>query len=193
MPPPLTPIKGLSRHAAMDRGWGPRGGAKSLHIRARGWGEKPLRSLQRPGAAGFRTVARNMAPIWIENHQIAACEGGRILLNPRLPNFARACGRVSIGRSPDKRPESYQNDRQPEGTGPPRSSRGGRDLKQRRSGLFWSRSALQRSALLKRHYILPAVRSGISHSKRAHSTQRLTSACCRCERSNAVRREDAAG
>jgi len=30
------------------------------------------------------------------------------ILFPRLPNFARACGRVSVGRYPDKRPDSRQ-------------------------------------------------------------------------------------
>src|ERR1700683_2342561 len=30
-----------------------------------------------------------------------------------LPNFARACGRVSVGRYPDKRPDSRQGDEEP--------------------------------------------------------------------------------
>ena len=38
-------------------------------------------------------------------------------------------------------------------TGEPRFS-GGRDLKQRRSGLFWSLPAVQRPGLLKRHYLI---------------------------------------
>jgi hypothetical protein len=29
-----------------------------------------------------------------------------IALNSRLPNFARACGRVPVGGHPDKRPDS---------------------------------------------------------------------------------------
>ncbi|MBN9603930.1 MAG: hypothetical protein J0G33_13490 [Afipia felis] len=30
-----------------------------------------------------------------------------------LPNFARACGRVSVGGYPDKRPDSRQGDEEP--------------------------------------------------------------------------------
>src|SRR3954454_16384339 len=36
------------------------------------------------------------------------CEGGAKHLCAVLPNFARACGRVSVGRYPDKRPDSRQ-------------------------------------------------------------------------------------
>src|SRR3954449_12838965 len=32
-----------------------------------------------------------------------------------LPNFARACGRVSVGRYPDKRPDSRQGVKKPRG------------------------------------------------------------------------------
>ena len=71
----------------------------------------------------------------------------------RSPKFARACGRVSIGRHPDKRPDSrlrFANlraslrDRQPEAKPAHPALNGGRGLKQRRSGLFWS-LAVQRS------------------------------------------------
>src|SRR3954469_4111400 len=33
-----------------------------------------------------------------------------------LPNFARACGRVSVGRYPDKRPDSRQGVKKPRGS-----------------------------------------------------------------------------
>src|SRR4051812_33660216 len=36
------------------------------------------------------------------------CEAGAKHLSAVLPNFARACGRVSVGRYPDKRPDSRQ-------------------------------------------------------------------------------------
>src|SRR3954454_19213298 len=36
------------------------------------------------------------------------CEAGPKHLFALLPNFARACGRVSVGRYPDKRPDSRQ-------------------------------------------------------------------------------------
>ncbi|SCM78641.1 hypothetical protein KL86PLE_90007 [uncultured Pleomorphomonas sp.] len=49
-----------------------------------------------------------------------------------------------------------------------RFSSGGRDLKQRRRGLFWSLPALQTPTLLKRHYFL-AGRADWSHP----SNQRL--------------------
>jgi hypothetical protein len=54
----------------------------------------------------------------------------------RLAQIARACGRVSVGGDPDKRPVNRQKkNRQPEANRrtPPN---GGRDLKQRRTGLF---------------------------------------------------------
>ena len=66
----------------------------------------------------------------------------------RLPNFARACGRVSVGGHPDKRPDSRLRkrahflsscDRQPEAKPAHPALNGGRGLKQRRSGLLWSR------------------------------------------------------
>ena len=66
--------------------------------------------------------------------------------NSDLAQYARACGRVSVGGDLDKRPVNRPSkDRQPEANRrtPPN---GGRDLKQRRTGLFWSLPALQRSA-----------------------------------------------
>ena len=53
-----------------------------------------------------------------------------------MPNFARACGRVSVGGDLDKRPVNRRlKNRQPEANRrtPPN---GGRDSKQRRTGLF---------------------------------------------------------
>ena len=41
---------------------------------------------------------------------------GTHTLCPRLPNFARACGRVSVGRYPDKRPDSRQGVKKPRGS-----------------------------------------------------------------------------
>src|ERR1700743_1195933 len=48
-----------------------------------------------------------------------SCEGDSKTLCADLPNFARACGRVSVGRYPDKRPDSRQGLKKTEG----RSSR----------------------------------------------------------------------
>src|SRR4029077_4589529 len=69
-----------------------------------------------------------------------------IRTNSPLAQYARACGRVSVGGDLDKRPVNRPSKaRQPEANRrtPPN---GGRDLKQRRTGLFWSLLALQRSA-----------------------------------------------
>ena len=72
----------------------------------------------------------------------------------RSPNFARACGRVPVGGHPDKRPDSRPEqtprsslgrlsseplNRQPEAKPAHPALNGGRGLKQRRSGLLWSR------------------------------------------------------
>src|SRR6202023_3497854 len=63
------------------------------------------------------------------------CKSSLQPLSRALPNFARACGRVSVGGHPDKRPDSRlrknllpcTRDRQPEAkTGAPRSPRGTR-------------------------------------------------------------------
>src|ERR1700677_1463336 len=80
-----------------------------------------------------------------------------------MPNFARACGRVSIGGHPDKRPDSRperdRNDRkiigsselrtldwQPEAKPAHLVLHEGRGLKQRRGGLFWSLPVLHQPA-----------------------------------------------
>ena len=94
-----------------------------------------------------------------------SCIEGWLLLIADSPNFARACGRVSVGGHPDKRPDSRPErdrkarvsssivdrervarvaapktlDRQPEAKPAHPALHGGRGLKQRRSGLFWSR------------------------------------------------------
>lgn len=86
-----------------------------------------------------------------------SCNGGEMLLLAELPNFARACGRVSVGGHPDKRPDSRPDpsvfsmdpiiNRQPEAKPAYLVLPEGRDLKQRRSGLFWSLCALQRHGI----------------------------------------------
>src|SRR5258708_20386881 len=48
-------------------------------------------------------VWRNLSPA-----EKKCCEAGTNTLFALLPNFARACGRVSVGRYPDKRPDSRQ-------------------------------------------------------------------------------------
>src|SRR3954463_3908670 len=45
--------------------------------------------------------------------QKKCCEAGSNHLCALLPNFARACGRVSVGRYPDKRPDSRQGMKKP--------------------------------------------------------------------------------
>src|SRR5208283_5968245 len=96
-----------------------------------------------------------------------------------LPNFARACGRVSIGGHPDKRPDSRperdRDDRkitgsselrtldwQPEAKPAHLVLHEGRGLKQRRSGLFWSLPVLHRPARATEEacFSLPRVRIG---------------------------------
>jgi hypothetical protein len=84
----------------------------------------------------------------------------------RVAQYARACGRVSAGGDLDKRPVNRpRNGRQPEANRrtPPN---GGRDLKQRRTGLFWSLSALQRPALPKEACLSCRACGGNSPSKR---------------------------
>src|SRR3954468_18529506 len=49
------------------------------------------------------TSWRKLAP-----REKKSCEEGAKHLCALLPNFARACGRVSVGRYPDKRPDSRQ-------------------------------------------------------------------------------------
>ena len=107
----------------------------------------------------------------------------------RPPNFARACGRVPVGGHPDKRPDSRpeqgQNskpraskpsgrrvdrqsseplNRQPEAKPAHPALNGGRGLKQRRSGLLWSRRP-SKVDTVEACPSLPAVRNGISRSK----------------------------
>jgi hypothetical protein len=81
--------------------------------------------------------------------------------------IARACGRVSVGGDPDKRPVNrrYKN-RQPEANRRTPPSTEDRDLKQRRTGLFWSLLALQRLTYRRGLSFLPGVRKGTSPSNR---------------------------
>src|SRR6202045_1384959 len=108
-----------------------------------------------------------------------SCTGVALRLHTRLPNFARACGRVSIGGHPDKRPDSRPErdrddrkvagsfelrtlDRQPEAKPAHLVLHEGRGLKQRRSGLFWSLPVLHPPARATEEACssLPAVRIG---------------------------------
>src|SRR5215217_5352702 len=86
-----------------------------------------------------------------------SCEAAAIYLFADLPNFARACGCVSIGgvRTRGRTaaygreiflarcskgsavPTECRGDRQPEAKPVHPALNGGRGLKQRRSGLFW--------------------------------------------------------
>jgi hypothetical protein len=84
---------------------------------------------------------------------VCPCERIESPLCTALPYFARACGRVPVGGHPGKRPDSRPRataldtpDWQPEAKPAHLALSGERDLKQRRHGLFWSPSALQRSA-----------------------------------------------
>src|SRR5580698_7436076 len=106
-----------------------------------------------------------------------------------MPNFARACGRVSIGGHPDKRPDSRperdRSDRkitgllelrtldwQPEAKPAHLVLHEGRGLKQRRSGLFWSLPVLHRPARATEEACssLPHVRTGDSPVQSKGST-----------------------
>src|SRR5579862_5085083 len=110
-----------------------------------------MKDLRRPKIAR-RTKKPLANPI--DSHQVS------------LAQYARACGRVSAGGDLDKRPVNRPwKSRQPEANRqtPPN---GGRDLKQRRTGLFWSLSALQRPSHRRGLSILPGVRKGILLSKR---------------------------
>src|SRR5262249_7720533 len=88
-----------------------------------------------------------------------------------LPNFARACGRVSIGRQRDKRPASRlgsqallkTSDPQLEAKPAHPALRRGRGLKQRRSGLLWSCRRPKPARVTEEACpSLPAVRGGVS-------------------------------
>ena len=61
-----------------------------------------------------------------------SCE---ISIIDRLAQIARACGRVSVGGDPDKRPVNRQK-KPAAGANRRTPPNGGRDLKQRRTGLF---------------------------------------------------------
>ena len=95
-----------------------------------------------------RARLNNSLTIFRAAREKTACIMRANTLCRALPNFARACGRVSVGRHPDKRPDSRLRkrsallnhcDRQPEAKPAHPALNGGRGLKQRRSGLFWSR------------------------------------------------------
>src|SRR3954465_16578 len=101
-----------------------------------------------------------------------------------LPFFARACGRVSIGGHPDKRPDSrlgrgplFLTMRSAAGgeTGTPRAQRGTR-LKATTERASLVSLTLQRSAPLEACPSLPAVRNGISRS----NPRQLLRCECRC-------------
>ena len=84
--------------------------------------------------------------IRVNNDGKNACDAGALRLSHALPNFARACGRVSVGGHPDKRPDSRPRtmtyasvdtpNRQPEAKPAHPVLNGGRGLKQRRTGFF---------------------------------------------------------
>ena len=83
-----------------------------------------------------------------------------------LPNFARACGRVSVGGHPDKRPDSRPRalllsitNRQPEAKPAYFALSGGRDLKQRRTG-FFGLVGPPKVSTEEACFSLPGVRSG---------------------------------
>src|ERR1700760_2264678 len=95
-------------------------------------------------------ISKPFGSLWLKNFCTRDDFFLRGIRNPlisRLPNFARACGRVSVGGHPDKRPDSRQEselallpcDQQPEAKPAHPALNGGRGLKQRRSGLLWSR------------------------------------------------------
>ena len=111
-----------------------------------------------------------------------------------LPNFARACGRVSIGGHPDKRPDSRPErdrddrkiigslelrtlDRQPEAKPAHPVLHGGRGLKQRRSGLFWSLPVFHQPARATEEACssLPRVRIGDTPQSNPRQNRRVLS------------------
>ncbi len=103
---------------------------------------------------------------------VSCCEKEESPLCTSLPNFARACGRVPVGGHPGKRPDSRPRataldtpDWQPEAKPAHSALSGERDLKQRRHGLFWSPSALQRSATEEACIIIAARADRYSRSK----------------------------
>jgi hypothetical protein len=110
-----------------------------------------------------RSLARRLQKMRLPDQKILVMGGTPPYMG--LTQFARACGRVPVGGHPDKRPDSRQGSETDGGDGHPsnhapgsrkgtaprtatgsrrRNRRtpnlhGGRSLKQRRSGLFWSR------------------------------------------------------
>ena len=111
---------------------------KSLGCRSRARARRHCRTRSRAGSSTLRQTTMQIAA--------ALRASDRVRKKPleissdvpifRVAQIARACGRVSRGGDPDKRPVNRQlKDRQPEANRqtPPN---GGRDLKQRRTGLF---------------------------------------------------------
>ncbi len=91
--------------------------------------------------------------------------GPECIFSP-LPNFARACGRVSVGGDPDKRPVNRQQ-KPAAGGEPANPAKRGTRLKATTDRAFSSLLALQRLAYRRGLSFLPGVRSGSSsHSKR---------------------------
>ena len=85
---------------------------------------------------GQSGVRRLSSPKNFAGSQNSSCAPAHLLYASACPNFARACGRVSVGGDLDKRPVNRPlKNRQPEANRrtPPN---GGRDSKQRRTGLF---------------------------------------------------------
>ena len=148
-----------------------------------------LSAARRAAARGARQARRQRSRNHFDSPARKISREGKKLLHrllnalmSRPPNFARACGRVSVGGHPDKRPDSRRGvglskdspkarlgclapttDRQPEAKPAHPALNGGRGLKQRRSGLLWSRrpsKGRHRRGLS----ILPAVRNGTSRS-----------------------------
>ena len=76
--------------------------SRNLNVRS------PLSSAPRAENEFVITRSRNLSPA-----QKNCCEAKSKVLFPALPNFARACGRVSVGRYPDKRPDSRQGMEEP--------------------------------------------------------------------------------
>ncbi len=99
-----------------------------------------------------------------------ACAARRNSLLAKSPNFARACGRVSVGGHPDKRPDSRLRKRRfflAPATGSRRrtgnaSSPLATRLKATTEGLFWMTAGANAGDTERACPSLPAVRNGIS-------------------------------
>src|SRR5260370_719312 len=59
-----------------------------------------------PEVVGAALSRRSPGASTDERDEKKSCQVGRHRLCAQLPNFARACGRVSVGGHPDKRPDS---------------------------------------------------------------------------------------